>query len=645
MKDGGADRADVLEGSVNRDADVVQMLVATMTDFGMFVMDVHGIVTSWNAGAMRNTGYSSGEIIGRSFACLYTPEDVLAQRPQRSIAAALAHGSFEEECNRLDKHGHRFWALVTITALRDSVGVHLGYSTIVRNLTAQRIAESSLRLRDRALGAVAQGVCITDVHSWDNGVVYVNDGFLRMTGYERDDFLGRNCRFLQGPETSASELTIMRDAVNAGAACQVQLLNYRKDGSTFWNAVAITPLCSPDGTVTHFLGVHTDVSAVKLLELQLQQAQKLEAVGQLAGGIAHDFNNLLTIILGCAELLILELSDTGHEHELLNSVVDAAERASALTRQLLAFSRQSALESKLWDVNDIVTDAERLLRRILGEDVHLDVRFGRDLPMVRVDAGQFGQILLNLAVNARDAMPTGGNLTIATERIVLDVGLAVHNGVCVPGTYVRTTITDDGAGMPTEVLRHLFEPFFTTKGVGRGTGLGLATVYGIVHQSGGHIVVESVVGRGSVFTIYLPADDASAAVAIVADATTPSRGVETILLVEDDVAVRDVAKRSLLMQGYAVVDADSGASALNLLEKGLEFDMLITDVVMPGVSGMVLAATALRAMPDLPVLFMTGYTDDAVARHGIRHEDVAFLQKPFTPQDLGRAVRAVLDAR
>lgn len=516
----------------------------------------------------------------------------------------------------------------------------------IRDVTVRRQAEASLRMRDRAIQAVTQGILITDASREDHPIVYASPGFERLSGYTADEVLGKNCRLLQGPSTDPASRAKLREAVGRGEACTVELLNVRKDGTSFWNLLAVSPVTDSLGRVTHFVGVQTDVTERRKLESQFLQVQKMEAVSRLAGGVAHDFNNVLSVILSYAEMIAADLQSDDPLRADIEEIMTAGVRATDLTRQLLAFSRQQVLDTKVLDLSPSLVKMAKLLRRLLGADVTLTMLPASGLWNVKADPGQIEQVVMNLAVNARDAMPGGGELTIETENVVLDDDYAAaHHGVS-PGAYVMLAVTDTGVGMDQKTQARIFEPFFTTKAPGKGTGLGLATVFGIVKQSGGHIWLYSEPGVGTTFKIYFPRVS-GAAEARPAEAPTVDAGhvSETILLVEDDDQVRAIAQNILRRRGYVVLVASNGGEALLICENhGAKIHLLVTDVVLPRMSGRQLVERLAPLRPRMRVLFMSGYTDDAILQHGILDSGVAFLQKPLTPMSLTKKVRDVLDA-
>jgi two-component system cell cycle sensor histidine kinase/response regulator CckA len=386
-----------------------------------------------------------------------------------------------------------------------------------------------------------------------------------------------------------------------------------------------------------------DVTERRALEDQFRQAQKMEAVGRLAGGVAHDFNNLLMVISGYTEVLLENLSSENELQGKAQAIQQAADRATTLTRQLLAFSRKQLLELKVVDLNAIVSDMERLLRPLIGETIELTTRLTPEVGQTRADAGQLEQVIMNLVVNARDAMPSGGKILIQTNRVEIDPERREHS-LIPPGPYVLLSVSDTGLGMDKETQSRIFEPFFTTKEKGKGTGLGLSTVYGIVKQSGGFIFAHSELGHGTTFRIYLPrVEDPADHIGPVKSATVPTGGSETVLLVEDEESVRELVRDTLTSKGYSVIEAPNGEAGLRVSEehKGI-IDMLITDVVMPGMSGRELAKRVTATRPHIKVLFLSGYTEDAIIHEGVLEPGTAFLQKPFTLQILSRKVRDVL---
>jgi len=476
-------------------------------------------------------------------------------------------------------------------------------------------------------------------------ILAVNQAAVARYGYSEQEFLGLTIRDIR-PEQDQARLDEELKARPEGGAVRTGIRHRAKDGRVLEVDLVARPIEFAGRQARLVLA--RDVTTQRTLEEQLRQSQKMEAVGQLAGGIAHDFNNLLTAILGSTQLLLHATPPDDPRHEDAVEIKNAGVRAAELTRQLLAFSRRQVLAPKVLGLNAVVAHMQKMLRRLLGEDIELAVTLAPDAGSVNADPGQLEQVLLNLAVNARDAMPTGGRLTIETTRVTLTVELAERRHRLPPGDYACLAVTDSGSGMDEATQAHLFEPFFTTKEVGRGTGLGLATVYGIVKQSGGYIWVYSEVRHGTTVKVYLPrvaiAEEDVAPLPAVAEPAAPRGGSETVLLVEDAAPVRSLARRSLEASGYTVLDAADGAAALDLAARhGGGIDVLVTDVVMPGMSGRELAERLAPERPRMKVLYTSGYTDDAMVRQGVLTAGVAFLQKPFVPETLARKVREVLD--
>jgi CheY-like chemotaxis protein len=418
----------------------------------------------------------------------------------------------------------------------------------------------------------------------------------------------------------------------------------RPDGSVGWvNGIGRVEL-GADGQPVRGVGVSLDVTQRQRLEEQFQQAQKMEAVGRLAGGVAHDFNNLLTVILGFCELSLGDLEPGDPRRADIGEIRKAGERAAGLTRQLLAFSRKQIIEPTLLDLNVIATDMRAMLGRLIGEDVKVVLALQPELAAVTADRGQVEQVVMNLAVNARDAMPKGGTLTIQTANVELDEHYAEMHRTVKPGAYVALTVTDTGTGMTPEVQARLFEPFFTTKEVGKGTGLGMATVYGIVTRSGGNVGVYSEIGKGTAFKVYFPRADAADMITEAPTSLPPSRvGTQTVLVVEDEDGLRELTKRLLLRQGYTVLVAANADEALQLFEMNQSIDVLLTDVVMPGTSGPELTRRLVEQHPALRVIYMSGYTEEAIVQHGVLKPGIAFLNKPFNSETLGAKLHEVLE--
>jgi two-component system, cell cycle sensor histidine kinase and response regulator CckA len=468
----------------------------------------------------------------------------------------------------------------------------------------------------------------------------------RIFGYTKADALGMTPYDLIPSSFQAETENLLRRIREGDMIAHSVNENLTKDGRKIICEWYNTPLLREDGS---FDGLHClaqDITARITLEKQFQQSQKMEAVGQLAGGVAHDFNNLLTIITGYSELIQSQLPVDNPVWTLAGEINQASERATSLTRQLLAFSRKQVLEPKVLNLNTIVIDVERMLNRLIGEDISVSTALAPSIGRVKADPGQIEQVLINLAVNARDAMPQGGKLTIETANVELDETYTQAYSELRAGSYAMLAVTDSGIGMTETTKARIFEPFFTTKEPGKGTGLGLATVFGIVKQSAGHIAVYSELGKGTTFKIYLPMVEDPVAIGKTNAKGQPNfRGNETILLVEDDLALRGLARHILGMQGYTVLEAGNADRALQISQEWkLTIHLLVTDVVMPGMSGRELAEVLQKLRPKIKVLYLSGYTDDAIIRHGILHAETAFLQKPFTPIGLAQKVREVLDS-
>ncbi len=518
---------------------------------------------------------------------------------------------------------------------------------MIRDVTESTRLEADLQLLRAAIGCINDLIVITRADSSEDGthqIVFVNEAFERHTGWLRDEVIGMPSTLLDGPRTDQNVIARVREHLRRGASVRADVLHYTKEGREYWVELVIVPVYNGAGVHTHWVAVHRDISERKLLEEQLFQSQKMEAVGRLAGGIAHDFNNVLTAISGFSELLLEELPAGEGPHEEVQQIRAAAARATALTRQLLAFSRKQIMRPRTVNVASLVRDMERLLERAITEEITIRMHIADHTPPVLADPVQLEQVLLNLTVNAAEAMPDGGVLTIEVSDVALGESYAHrHHGV-LPGHYVCLVVSDSGVGMDRITRERIFEPFFTTKS--GGTGLGLSTVYGIVRQSGGHIWVYSEAGVGSTFKIYLPVATGEAPLEPEGVRETEAiGGSETVLIVEDEALVRDVTRAMLSRRGYRVLVAKDGEHALAVAANHMGvIDLLLTDVIMPRANGRRVAEQLRMMRPELRVVYMSGYTEDAIVHHGVLEAGIVLLEKPFTEQALARTVREVLDS-
>ncbi|KQP33621.1 histidine kinase [Methylobacterium sp. Leaf104] len=497
-----------------------------------------------------------------------------------------------------------------------------------------------------AVAASRMPMVVSDPRRPDNPIIFTNDAFLEMTGYRRDEVMDRNCRFLQGPETDRAAVRELARAIAARENLATEIINYRKDGTPFWNALFVSPIYDASGTLVYFFASQLDVSRRRDAEEALGQAQKMEALGQLTGGIAHDFNNLLQVIVGYVDILGAGLDDPAADRNRLRRATDnirtAAERATTLTQQLLAFARKQRLEGRSVNLNALVEGMADMAGRTLGETVSLGFDLSPDLWNCRVDPNQAEVALLNVFINARDAMPEGGRLTVRTENQLITGELA---GPLAPGRYVTISVSDTGSGIPAHVLARVMDPFFTTKEEGKGTGLGLSMVYGFAKQSGGAARIESVLGEGTVVRLSFPAtENAVLESAPAAVGEQEGSGTETILIVDDREDVAELARTILRDFGYSTLMAQNGREALDVLESGGPVDLLFTDLIMPGgMNGIVLGREAKRRRPDLKVLLTTGYAEASLERTDAGGSEFDLLNKPYRRTDLVRRVRAILD--
>jgi PAS domain S-box-containing protein len=509
-------------------------------------------------------------------------------------------------------------------------------------------SNESLLLLGSAIEQAQESIVITEAELDQPGpkIIFVNPAFTKMTGYTVVEAIGKTPRILQGPRTDRAVLSRLRQNLERGEVFVGEAINYRKSGEEFYLEWQIAPVRNAGGTITNFVAIQHDITARKQLEAQLFQSQKLETVGRLAGGIAHEFNSSLTAIIGHSELLINDLPPENPLARNAAEIRKAAERTATLTRQLLAYARKQLLDLEILSLNTVITGMENMLPHLTGRNVEVHFDLAADLKSVKADAGQIEQVVVNIVMNAVDAMPNGGKITLETANVVLDADYAGRFPELRPGNYTLLTIGDTGPGMSDEVKARVFEPFFTTKNVGEGTGLGLATCYGIIKQSGGHIAVYSKSGQGTTFKIYLPQVEPE--IKVPPDPQTPPhlpRGTETILFVEDDPSLREMAAMLLGRLGYKVLAAANGVEAMNLAQQpGTgHIDLLFMDVVMPQMSGKELADRICALYPRTKILFTSAYTGNAIIYQGMLNIGMALLQKPFTPSTLAHKVRAVLD--
>ena len=521
----------------------------------------------------------------------------------------------------------------------------------VTDVTEMRRTEAALRESNQRLSQLAAIIESSDDaiigRALDGVITSWNAGAERIYGYTAGEMIGSSFGSLVPPDLRGEILSLIARLQRGERVAGYETVRVCKDGRRIQVSLTLSPIKDAHGNVAGVSAIARDITDRKLLEEQLIQSQKMEAVALLAGGVAHDFNNLLTVIIGYGRLLLMEAAAGSEPREYAEEILYSAERASALTGQLLAFSRRQIVQPRVIDLNEAVQSMHRLLQRILGEHIQLNTVPSEGLGKVKADPGQIEQVIANLAVNARDAMSRGGKLTIETANVELnDEYIRMHPQVR-PGPYVMLAVSDTGIGMTPEVREHIFEPFFTTKGKGKGTGLGLSIIHGIVKQSGGEIWVYSEPGKGSTFKIYLPRVFEEAEAWRHAPTGLPMpRGGETVLVVEDEAPVKKMVRGILARLGYAVLEAENGNKALELCGSFPEpIHLMVTDVVMPGMAGPDLARAVRILRPETRIMFMSGYTEYSMLQHELIEPDADFLQKPFAPEEFAQRVRAVLDRR
>ncbi|TDK29883.1 PAS domain-containing sensor histidine kinase [Rhizobium deserti] len=622
-----------------------RLLVDAITDYAIYMLDTEGHVSSWNAGAQRFKGYTESEILGEHFSRFYTPEELAAGVPARALATAEAEGRFEAEGWRVRKDGERFWAHVVIDAIRDPYGHLVGFAKITRDLTERKAAGEVLRRSEEQFRLLVQGVTDYAIYMLDpNGrVASWNPGAQRIKGYDPEEIIGEHFSRFYTDEDKAAELP--RKALEIAASegrFEKEGWRLRKDGSRFWASVIIDAIRGDDGTLFGFAKVTRDVTekrqaqeALERAQQELFQAQKMEAVGQLTGGIAHDFNNLLMAVLGSLEIARKRALEGRDVVELIDNAIAGAKRGASLTQRLLAFSRKQELKLEPVAVPALVSGMTELLQRSIGSAIEITTTFPLTLPPVLSDPNQLESALLNLVVNARDAMPEGGMIAISARRHLLRKGQVPELG---PGDYVCLSVKDEGQGMDAETLEKATAPFFTTKGVGKGTGLGLPMVQGLMAQSGGRLLMKSVRGEGTTAELWLPVST-EAVLDPSPTAEQPAEGHSrplNVLAVDDDSLVLTNTVLMLEELGHTAIKAQSAEEALQILQQAPLPDILITDHVMPQMTGAELARQVAEQYPNLPVIVATGYAELPAGKELVTRR----LSKPFTQEQLGDALAA-----
>ncbi len=608
----------------------------------IFVKDAETLrFVRFNKAGEQLLGYSRDELLGKSDYDLFPKEiaDFFTAKDREVLGGKLLVDIPEESVRTKDK-AERILHTKKIPIL-DETGKPQYLVGISEDITERRRAEESIRKLSQAVEQSPVSIIITNA---SGTIEFVNSKFTEATGYSRAEALGRNPRMLKSGETPAEEYRRLWKTISSGGVWSGEFHNRKKNGELFWEQATIAPIRNADNVITHYVAVKEDITGRKKLEEQLRQAQKMEAIGTLAGGVAHDFNNILTAIIGYGTLVKMKMKHDDPQHHLLDQLLLSSERAANLTRGLLAFSRKQVLNPKPVDLNDIVKSVERLLRRLIGEDVELAITLADTNLIVMADAGQIEQVLMNLATNARDAMPEGGALSLTTEDIDLKEGFIGTHGSGRPRKYARITVIDSGTGMDEQTREKIFDPFFTTKEAGKGTGLGLAIVYGIVKQHDGIINVESEAGKGTAFKVYLPLIATTTEQAPAETLPPPRGGTETILLAEDDQDVRNLTKHVLQDFGYRVIAAQDGQEAIDrYTAQADDIDLLILDVIMPKKSGREVYDAVKAVRRDANVLFVSGYTADVLHKKGMFEEGIQFIAKPVSPSVLLEKIREVLD--
>ncbi|SIO61203.1 hybrid sensor histidine kinase/response regulator [Paraburkholderia phenazinium] len=629
--------------------------VASVSDYSIFAISAEGRILSWNSGARTIHGYEADEIVGQPLDLLYTAGDRQRGVPAAGLEIARRKGRHDTEGWRIRKDGTTFWASVVINALHADDGQLAGFVKIVRDMTDKKAAHDAVLESERRFRIMVHGVTDYAIFmlSPEGLVTNWNSGARRIKGYTADEIIGSHFSRFYLPEDAAAGLPQRGlDAAAKDGRFEAEGWRVRKDGTRFWAHVVIDAIREDDGTLAGFAKITRDITermeSNRLLEdarKALFQSQKMEAIGKLTGGVAHDFNNVLQVLRGNLELLDKRHAGDVWTRERLDKALDAVERGAKLASQLLAFGRQQPLQPVVINLAPAIRGMDDLLRRALGETIEMETVVAGGLWNTLVDIHQLENVILNLAINARDAMPDGGKLTMELANAMLDDQYVTGVPDVPAGQYVMLAVTDTGTGMPPEVVEQAFEPFFTTKAEGQGTGLGLSTAYGFVRQSGGHARIYSEVGYGTTIRIYLPRSTETAVEPPPRPSVKLQGGTETILVVEDDLKVQSTVVDTLSGLGYRVLKADSTEEALTVIRSGVHLDLLFTDVVMPGLPrSPEMVAQAVRLLPGLKVLFTSGYTQNAIVHGGRLDPGVELLSKPYSREQLAAKIRQMLRA-
>lgn len=633
--------------SLSSDATRYRMLVDAITDYAIYMLDLQGIISSWNPGARRFKGYEESEIIGQHFSRFYTEADRNAGLPQHALNSAIRDGKFESEGWRVRKDGTRFWAFVVIDLIRDPSGKPIGFAKITRDLTERKRAETTLRNNQEQFRLLVDGVTDYAIYllNRDGTVASWNSGAERIKGYKLEEIVGQHfSRFYTDEDQNAGLPKRALEIAERDGRYEKEGWRVRKDRTTFWANVVIDAIRHTDGSLLGFAKITRDITERKEAERALEetrqaliQSQKMEALGRLTGGVAHDFNNLLMAIQGSLELLQRNLSkDDPKIRQLLDNAFQGAQRGAALTQRMLAFARRQELKPVAVNVPDLLSGMTELLQRSLDTSVRIETKFPAALPLALVDANQLELAILNLAMNARDAMPKGGAIVVSARDHIIPDGLGSTSQ-----RYLCITIADTGTGMDEQTLAHAMEPFFTTKGVGKGTGLGLPMVHGMAQQSGGKLVLKSKLGAGTTAELWLPVADSKATIEKpvsldldVGLVTARSDRKLVILTVDDDPLVGLNTSSILEELGHKVHSASSGARALEILRRESDIELLITDQAMPNMTGVDLIRSIRAEKPDFPAIIATGYAELPKGEA----EGIPKLAKPFRQQDLAAII-------